>query len=177
MAAEKLIAINELRIKEINAQRYPTIRGIAGYNFVRNNSSAGQLLLNQIFGPTVGIGIAIPIYNGSVFKKQKQVARIDVASAGLQRATVVQDLRSSVFQQYQAYTNSISQLDSAVSNYQLSKKLLDLTLLRYQYRQATILEVKSAQQSFELSGFRLVNLNYAAKAAEILLKQAANLLQ
>ena len=177
LAAEKLIAVNELRVKEIGAQRYPTVRGIAGYNFLRNNASAGQLLLNQNFGPVVGVGVAIPIYNGSIFKRQKDVARIDVRSAGLQRETIVQNLRAGVVQQYQAYTNSINQLDSAASNYTLSKKLLDLTLLRYQYRQATILEVKSAQQSFELSGFRLVNLSFAAKAAEILLKQAANLLQ
>ena len=177
LAAEKLIAVNELRVKEIGAQRYPTVRGIAGYNFLRNNASAGQLLLNQNFGPVVGVGVAIPIYNGSIFKRQKDVARIDVRSAGLQRETIVQNLRAGVVQQYQAYTNSINQLDSAASNYALSKKLLDLTLLRYQYRQATILEVKSAQQSFELSGFRLVNLSFAAKAAEILLKQAANLLQ
>ena len=177
LAAEKLIAVNELRVKEIGAQRYPTVRGIAGYNFLRNNASAGQLLLNQNFGPTVGVGVAIPIYNGSIFKRQKDIARIDVRSAGLQRETIVQNLRAGVVQQYQAYTNSINQLDSAASNYALSKKLLDLTLLRYQYRQATILEVKSAQQSFELSGFRLVNLSFAAKAAEILLKQAANLLQ
>ena len=177
LAAEKLIAVNELRVKEIGAQRYPTVRGIAGYNFLRNNASAGQLLLNQNFGPAVGVGVAIPIYNGSIFKRQKDIARIDVRSAGLQRETIVQNLRAGVVQQYQAYTNSINQLDSAASNYALSKKLLDLTLLRYQYRQATILEVKSAQQSFELSGFRLVNLSFAAKAAEILLKQAANLLQ
>jgi hypothetical protein len=34
--------------------------------------------------------------------------------------------------------------------------------------------VKNAQQSFEASGFRLVNLSYAAKTAEIELKRLAN---
>jgi outer membrane protein TolC len=56
----------------------------------------------------------------------------------------------------------------------LSQQLLDLVLQRFQLGQATIIDVKLAQQSFENAGFRLVNLNYAAKVAEIELKRLAN---
>jgi outer membrane protein len=52
--------------------------------------------------------------------------------------------------------------------------LLELALQRFQFKQATIVDVKNAQQSFEASGYRLVNLNYAAKTAEIELKRLAN---
>jgi hypothetical protein len=44
-------------------------------------------------------------------------------------------------------------------------------------RQATIVEVKNAQQSFEESGYRLINMNYAAKFSETELKRLASLLQ
>jgi outer membrane protein len=52
--------------------------------------------------------------------------------------------------------------------------LLDVVLQRFQLGQATIIDVKQAQQSFENEGYRLVNLSYAAKAAEISLQQIAN---
>jgi outer membrane protein len=174
LAAEKQIRINELIVKETLAQRYPSVRANAGYNFSRNQAAAGNVLLNQNFGPTIGVSVAIPLYNGSIFKRQEKVAAIDVRNAGIQKEILMRDYSAQAVKQFQSYTNTINQLDSAQQNYKLSGKLLELTLFRFQLRQATILEVRSAQQSFEESGFRLVNLNFAAKSAEIELKRLAN---
>ena len=158
------------------ALRYPSLRATSGYNFSRNQSAAGQLLLNQNFGPTIGVGITIPIYNGSIYRRQKLVAELAVKDAGIQRQVLLRDYGAQVVKQYQSYTNTINQLDSAVRNYVLSSQLLNLALLRFEYKQATIVEVKNAQQSFQESGFRLVNLNFAAKSFEIELKRLANLI-
>ncbi len=45
--------------------------------------------------------------------------------------------------------------------------LLDLVLLKFQLRVATIVDVKNAQESFANAGYLLVNMSFAAKAAEI----------
>lgn len=176
VAADDQVRINELIVKETSALRYPSVRATTGYNFSRNKAAAGQLLLNQNYGPTVGVSVAIPIYNGTVYRRQKLVAEIEVRNADLQKQTLVRDYSAQAVKQYQTYKNTINQLDSAVANYNLSAKLLELALFRFQLKQATFLEVKNAQQSFEESGFRLVNLNFAAKAAEIELKRLANTL-
>lgn len=173
-ATDYQIKINELIVKETSALRYPSVRATTGYSFSRNQAAAGQLLLNQNYGPTIGFSVGIPIYNGSVYRRQKQAAQIDVRNAGLQKQTLIRDYSAQAVKQYQSYSTTISQLDTAVENYKLSAKLLELALFRFQLRQATIVEVKNAQQSFEASGFRLVNLNFAAKAAEIALKRLAN---
>lgn len=173
-AADYQIKINEQIVKETSALRYPSIRATTGYNFSRNKAAAGQLLLNQNYGPTVGMSVGIPIYNGSIYRRQKGVAQIDVHNADLQKQVLIRDYSALAVKQYQTYTNTINQLNSAVANYNLSAKLLELALFRFQLRQATFLEVKNAQKSFEESGFRLVNLNFAAKAAEIELKRLAN---
>jgi outer membrane protein TolC len=174
LAADKQIAINQLIVKETLAQRYPSVRANAGYNFSRNQAAAGNLLLNQNFGPTIGLSLAIPIYNGSVYKRQQKVAELDVWNAGLRKDILMRDYSAQAVKQFQSYTNTINQLDSAQQNYILAGKLLDLTFFRFKLRQATIIEVRTAQQSFEESGFRLVNLNFAAKSAEIELKRLAN---
>ena len=175
-AAESQVRINELIVRETAAQRYPSVRATTGYAFTRNQAAAGQLLLNQNYGPTIGVALTIPIYNGSIYRRQQQVAKIDVRNADIQKQVLLRDYGAQVVKQFQAYTNTINQLDSALQNYKLSGQLLDLALLRFQYKQATIVEVKNAQQSFQESGFRLVNLNFAAKSAEIELKRLANVL-
>ena len=175
-AANRQISISELIVKETAAQRYPTVRANAGYTFTRNKSAAGQLLLNQSYGPSVGLSVAIPIYNGSVFRRQQKNATVEVKNANLQKEILTRDYTAQAVKQFQAYVNTVSQLDSARENYKLSEKLLNLTMLRFEYKQATTLEVKNAQQSFEASGYRLVNLTYAAKASEIELKRLSNTL-
>ena len=52
IAADKQVKINEFIVKETDALRYPSIRATTGYNFSRNKAAAGQLLLNQNYGPT-----------------------------------------------------------------------------------------------------------------------------
>jgi len=65
-------------------------------------------------------------------------------------------------------------LESQQKNYELARQLLNLVLQRFQLRQATILELSQAQQSFVTSGFSLVNYSFVAKSAEIELKRVAN---
>lgn len=176
LAADQQIKINAQIVKETDAQRYPSVRATTGYNFARNKAAAGQLLLNQSYGPSVGVSVGIPIYNGTVYKRQKQVAAINVKNAELQKDILMRDYTAQVVKLYQSYADGLKQLVAEQQNYKLSAQLLDLVLQRFQLREATIVEVKNAQESFEASGYRLVNLNYAAKTAEIALKHLANVL-
>lgn len=175
-AAEQQIKINQLIEKETAAQRYPSLRLNTGYNYNRSQSSAGFILLNQTYGPFINLGVTVPIYNGSVYKRQQQVAQINTRNAQLQKETIIRDNTSAAVKNFQAYKNALQQAETEQQNYDLSKKLLDLVLQKFQLRQATIVDVKQAQQSFEDAGFRLVNLSFAAKAAEIELKRLTNTL-
>ncbi len=173
-AADEQIKINTLIVKETDALRYPSIRATSGFNFARSQAAAGQVLLNQNYGPSVGVSVSIPIYNGSIYRRQKKTAEINVHNAELQKKILLRDYSAEVVKMYQSYTSALKQLETEQQNYKLSAQLVDLSLKRFQFRQATIVEVKNAQQSFEQSGYRLVNLSYAAKSAEIALKKLAN---
>ena len=81
---------------------------------------------------------------------------------------------SNAVKNWQAYNNNLSQLQTARANYELSQKLLDLVKQRFQLRQATIVDYKNAQQSYENAGYILTNVSFAAKAAEVQLRRYAN---
>jgi len=170
------IAINQYLVKEVTAQRYPTVNLNTGYNLSRSQSAAGFTLLNQQRGPYAGIAISVPIYNGGVYKRQQQVAGINVATASLQKDTLVNAYTANAVKSWQAYQSNLQQLATAQENYALSLKLLQLVLQKFQLRQATIVDVKNAQQSFENAANLMVNISYAGKAAEIQLKRYANMI-
>lgn len=167
IAAATQISINQLIEKETAALRMPTLRATTGFNISSNKSAAGFILLNQSYGPFVGVNLSVPIYNGSAFKRQQQVAAINTRSAKLQQETVALNLETSAVKTFNAYTNALAQLQTETDNYALSGQLLDLVMQKFELAQATIIDVRQAQQSFENAGYRLVNLQYTAKIAEI----------
>ena len=173
-AADLQVHINEQIEKETAALRYPTVRATTGYNFASSKSAAGFSLLNQSWGPFLGFNLSIPIYAGSTSKRQQQVAALNTRNAIIQRENILIDNETGMIRTYQAYSNTLAQLQTEQENYKLSTQLLDLVLQKFQLGQATIIDVKQAQQSFENEGYRLVNLNYSAKVAEIELKRLAS---
>jgi outer membrane protein TolC len=167
LAAATQITINQLIEKETAALRMPSIRATTGFNLNSNKSAAGFILLNQSYGPFFGVNLSVPLYNGSVFKRQGQVAAINTRSAKLQQENLALTLETNAVKTFNAYTNALTQLQTEIDNYALSSQLLDLVMQRFELSEATIIDVRQAQQSFENAGYRLVNLQYTAKIAEI----------
>jgi outer membrane protein len=174
LAADNQVKINQLIVRETAALRYPSVHTSAGYNYNRSKTTAGNILSNQNYGPFAGLTLGIPIYNGSVYKRQQRVGEINVQNANLQKDIVIRNYTAQAVQTYQSYTSSLQQLDSQKTNVELAQKLIDLVLLRFQLHQATIIEVTQAQQSFENASFTLTNLSFTAKSSEIELKRLIN---
>ena len=173
-ALSSQIKINEFLEKETLAQRYPSLRANTGINYGRNQSNGGQLLLNQSYGPFLGLTLSVPLYNSGIVKRQQQIAKINTTNAKLQKENIELDFKSGAIKTYQAYTSSLQQITTQQNTYQLAQQLVQLSLQRFQLAAATIIEVREAQKSFEEAGFRLINLNYLAKLAEIELKRISN---
>jgi outer membrane protein len=177
VTANEQVTINQFIEKEVASQRYPSLSFGMGYNLSRSQNVGFSLynpLLNQSYGPIAGVSLTVPIFNGNIYKKQQEIAVVNSRMAGLQKDTLVLGYTANAVKSWQAYINNLQQLETAKENYDLSQKLLNLVLQRFQLKQATIVDVKNAQQSFEDAGFLMINISYAAKAAEIQLKRYAN---
>jgi len=177
LAADEQITINKFVEKEIGAQRYPSLYVNAGYNLTKtHNSNVNKVtpLSNLNYGPYAGLTLNVPIFNGGVYRRQEDVAGINVKNAQLQKDTLLLNYTSNAVKNWQAYNNNLSQLQTAKANYELSQKLLALVLQRFQLRQATIVDVRNAQQSNENAWYILINVSFAAKSAEVQLRRYAN---
>jgi outer membrane protein TolC len=173
-SAQQLININQFLEKETKSLTYPTLRASTGYNYNSNKSAAGFILLNESYGPFLGVNLSIPIYSGGVNKRAIKNAAINTKTAKIQLQNTEQNLTTELFKTYQSYKNSIKQTPIEIQNFEMSQSLLDLVMQKYQLGQATMVDVKQAQQSFETAGFRLVSLRFNAKIAEIELKRLSN---
>jgi len=173
-SAEQNININQYIEKETRALMYPTLRANTGYNFSSNKSAAGFSLLNETYGPYLGVSLSVPIYAGTASKRNYKNAKINTDIAKITYKSTEHDMTTEMYKTFQAYQNNLKQAPIEQSNYAMSQDLLGLVMQKYQLGQATMVDVKQAQQSFENAGFRLVSLRYAAKIAEIELKRISN---
>jgi len=173
-SAQQLINVNQFLEKETKALMYPTLRANSGFNYNSNKSTAGFILLNESYGPFLGFNLSIPIYAGSTSKRAYKNAQINTVSAKIQYDNTAQSLATELFKTYQNYQNSLKQTPTEIQNYEMSDALLALVMEKFKLGQATIVDVKQAQQSFETAGFRLTSLRFSAKIAEIELKRLSN---
>ena len=173
-SAQQLINVNQFLEKETKALMYPTLRANTGFNYNSNKSTAGFILLNESYGPFLGFNLSIPIYAGTANKRAYKNAQINTVSAKIQYDNTAQNLSTELFKTYQNYQNSLKQTPVEIENYKMSDALLSLVMERFKLGEATIVDVKQAQQSFETAGFRLTSLQFSAKIAEIELKRMSN---
>lgn len=170
-SAEQQILIDQQLLKEVSAQRYPTVKLNAGYDFYRSESNKGNLLLNEYYGPSAGISLQIPVFNGMINKTRQEVVRINLENSKLEKESLALSLNTQAVKLFNAYQTTLRQIGSQQQNVEMSRKLLQVVMQQFNLNQATILDVKAAQASYENAAYLLTNLIYSAKVAETGLKQ------
>lgn len=177
MSAEQQILINQQLVKETGAQRYPSVKLNAGYDFYSSELNKGSLLMNRNYGPTAGITLQVPVFNGFIYKSQKDIAKIRVDNSLIERESLYYSLSTQASNLYRTYSTTLQQIESQRQNFEMTRQLVEVVLQKFNLSEATILDVKAAQASYENAAFLLANLNYSAKVAEIGLKQLTFSLQ
>ena len=176
LAADRQVRVNELLVRVARANRYPALSLNAGTNFARSQNAVGTTLFNQSYGPYAGFGLSLPIYSGGVNKRLVDVARVNTKTAELQLLVLQKNYRLNARKAWEAYEQQLASVAIAEQSYATARQLLKLVQMRLDAGLTTLVDVKLAQQSFEDAGYRLTNYRYAAKSAEITLRQLAALL-
>jgi len=171
LSAEQQILIDQQLVKEVSAQRYPSVKLNAGYDLYQTDLSKGNTLMSRNYGPTAGITLQVPVFNGFIYKTQKEVAKIRVDNSMLAKESLLYSLSAQASNLYRSYSTTLQQLESQQLNFEMTRQLVEVVLHKFNLGQATILDVKAAQSSFENAAYLLINLKYSAKVAEIELKQ------
>ena len=171
LSQQKLVDVAELSLREFKTLRYPKISLSAGYGLLRTDNTAGSTLLSQSFGPSVGVGFSLPLYQAGAIDRQIETARLQVESSrydleNVKNIVIVQTLNA-----LDEFENQTALLKIERDNVALAKENLDISMQRLRYGQSTSLELRQAEESYEDSRTRLINIAYNLKIAEAKLKQ------
>jgi len=163
-AREKNISLYML--KEMKAQRFPTIDFSTGYNYLNNKSAAGFLLVNQTTGYNYGVGLRWNLFDGSNVNRQIKNAKLNLASTGFYEEDVKLQVSTQLEKAMRDFDNNMEVLALEQDNILLARENLDVAFERFRSGLYSSLQLKDAQSSFSDAQVRLVQAQYAAKLSE-----------
>jgi outer membrane protein len=171
LSLQKQIEIAKLSLKEIESQRFPKITATGGYMLSQADNTQRAPTLNRAYGPQAGVSLTIPLFDGRNISRQTESARLQLSKAEMAIEDEKLQLNAEVQDLFYDFENARRILKMEESNLLLAKENLDISLGRLKYGQATSLEVKTAEQSYEAAVTRLINIKYELKMTETRIKQ------
>ncbi len=167
LTAQMNLSISTFEIKEITADRFPSIGLNLGYNYTNFNSQSGFLSTNQTNGLTYGFSATWPIFNGFSVHRRFQNARLTLNSNQLRIEQIKLQVNTNIRKAYINYRSNIELLALEQENYSVAKENSEIALERYRLGNSNALELREAQINAVEAAGRLIDASYNTKIAEI----------
>lgn len=163
----------QLSLKEIKGRQSPELDFNIGYNFNDQNSEAGFLKTSRTSGLTYGVSARMNLFDGFNTRREKQNAQIMVERSQLQIESLENSIKAELYQQFDAYTNSLQLLRMESQNVLAARENLSIATERYQLGDLSGIEFRESQRNFVAAESRLLLARYQVKISEISLLQLA----
>ena len=165
--------ISELQLKQIKANRYPTIRLNSGYSFINTESSLGFTSQTTARGLSYGFTATLNLFDGFNQSRNEKIAKIQIENSQLLIEQHKLNLNSQLETSYQTYLTNLELIDLEEKNEGIAKQNLEITLEKFRIGTITTLEFRTAQLNYVNAKVRFSNAQYQAKLSEIALKELA----
>lgn len=171
LAAQRIVNVSHLEMRELQAQRLPEVNLFGDYTRQQSTSDFGFLLSNRSNGFNYGFQVRLNLFNGFIVHNRVQNARIAANSQELNFQQLKLELESDLNEAYNSYRNSIRLLEVAEMNYEVAEENADIALLRYKEGNTSALEFREAQQNALAAESQLINVLFTIKDAEVELQR------
>jgi outer membrane protein TolC len=158
--------IAELNLKEVSADRYPTIRLNSGYNYSNVNAQAGFVIENRTQGLSYGVTASVNIFNGLLQSRREKTAKIQSQAASLSYEAAKLSLETNWNLLLNNYKNNFELLKLERENQIVAKRNIDISIEKYNLGGISSLQLREAQKAFIDANSRYVNALYQFKLAE-----------
>lgn len=145
---------------------FPTVTVNAGYNYSRSQTDVGLFQSNRSLGPSAGLGLSVPIFQGGNVRRVVQVASLAELSAALQYNRQERAISRQYRSAWAAYQSAIAAYNLESENRMYARENLDIQQARFRVGVATSIEMREAENSYIATLARFYAAAYNAKVAE-----------
>jgi outer membrane protein TolC len=165
--------VAELQLKQVKADRYPTVNLNSGYNFAESQSSLGFASQASSRGLNYGFSASLNLFDGLNQHRNEKVAKLDIENSKIAIEQQSMILNTQLSTAFQTYLTNLELIDLEEDNVAIAKQNLSITLDKFRIGTITTLEFRTAQLNYINAKVRYSNAQYEAKLSEIALKELA----
>lgn len=170
------LRVAELQLKQVKANRYPTIRLNTGYNLSETQASLGFATATSAKGFNYGFSAAVNVFDGFSQQRNEKITQLQIANSKLSIQDQNLALQSQLATSYQTYLTNIELIELEEKNESIAKQNLAITLDKFKIGTITTLEFRTAQLNYVNAKVRYSNAQFQAKLSEIALKELAGII-
>ncbi|AWG25672.1 TolC family protein [Flavobacterium kingsejongi] len=163
----------ELELKQVKANRYPTVSVNTGYNFAESQSSLGFTTQSSSKGFNYGFSASLNLFDGFNQRRNEKVAALMIQNSQLTYEQQTQAITTQLSTAYQTYLTNLLLIEVEKKNEEIAKENLDITMAKFKIGTITPIEFRTAQLNYVNARVRNSNAQYLAKLSEITLKELA----
>ena len=168
--------IQEYELKQVRANRYPTVRLSGGYNLIRSQSPFGFVTESTGRNFNYGFTASLNLFDGFNQNRNEKISKIQLENTQLQIERQTQLIQSQVTALYQSYLSNLSLLDLERKNEAIAKQNMEITLEKFKIGSVAPIEFRTAQENYGNAVIRLTTAELVAKQTEISLRELSGTL-
>jgi outer membrane protein len=165
--------VAELQLKQVRANRYPSLKLNTGYNFADTQASLGFATATSARGFNYGFSAAVNVFDGFSQHRNEKIAQLQIDNSKLTIEQQNLALQSQLATSFQTYLTNIELISLEEKNEAIAKQNLAITLDKFKIGTITTLEFRTAQLNYVNAKVRNSNAQFQAKLSEIALKELA----
>ncbi len=167
------LALNEMNLGIIEAEKKPTLNAGASYNFNYNDSPKGAFIdLSNSRGLAANLSLNWTIFDGSREARQDLLA-MNLSNQKLQADQLIQQLERDIVNAWASYQNAIFVLQVEEDAIATAQENFSRTEEEVKFGRLTSLEFRQAQLNLLNAQTSLINAKFNAKLREVQLMQLA----
>lgn len=165
--------IQEYELKQVKANRLPTVGLVGGYNLIRSQTPFGFVTESTGRNFVYGFTATLNIFDGFNQNRNEKVAKIQLENTQLQIERQSQIVQSQVATLYQSYLSNLSLLELERKNEAIAKQNMEITLEKFKIGSVAPIEFRTAQENYGNAVIRLTTAELQTKQSEINLRELA----
>ncbi len=165
--AKRNLEINHLLIKEINAERLPSLQLRSGYNYNTSNSEAGFLQSARNNGYHYGAGLSWNLFNGNDVNRRTSLAKIGEKTGEYIYKDSLLRFELNLQQAFNMYQTNLELWHFEESNLEIAKQNYEIAQDQYGQGIISMNDLREAEVIYLQNVDRLLVAKYNAKVSEL----------
>jgi outer membrane protein len=167
LIAHNNVALNSLAVRDAQSQRYPKLNLNAGYNYSQLNSQTGFASYNQSLGPSFGLTLTYPLFNGFNVNRTIKNAKVELNTMETYLKDTDLGIHTDLYKLYIDYKTNLRVVGIELLNQEVARQNVDVAFEKYRLGSINDIDLRETQKKYIDAQYQLLLSQFQAKKAEV----------